>query len=83
MGGFRLKGDQRKKAEQHPIPSSLPEATGFGFGFIGGGHHRRKEGVSYTSQVRFSGEISTDMMRRAVLVPLLLRLSFMIRFSYH
>ena len=47
--GFCLKGDQRKKGEQ-PIPSSLPEAAA---GFSG---HRRKEGVSYTNQVRFSGE---------------------------
>ena len=49
---FYLKGDQRKKVEQ-PIPSSLPEAAGFGFG-----GSRRKDGVSYTNQVRFSGEIS-------------------------
>ena len=48
-----LKGDQRNRVEK-PIPSSsLPaEAAEFGLG-----HRLRKEGVSYTNQVRFSGEI--------------------------
>ena len=61
---FYLKGDQRKKAEQ-PIPSSLPEAAGFGFG-----GSRRKDGVSYTNQVRFSGEMRSDTIIISIAVTL-------------